>query len=1210
LTAQGNAIYYLNPAYGDGWLGLVPYDNYDFAGFILETQDGTKYYLNRDDLRSHSPGGDWLVETYGPPYLARIVQRSGDKITISPNLITHTYTNGATSQIVIQRNSDGLIASISDPNGLTSGVPSGPPAVQYQYDSQDNLISVLNLVNPSGGGAYVTNFFNYTNANFPHYVTGIVNADGTQVAKNFYDDTGKLIAVEDANGNLTQFIHNLTNDMDVIVDRRGYTNTYVYDLRGNIIDQTNQLGQVTTMAYDSNNNKTNNTSFLNGQVYATSSYVYDLNLNLMLVSTDPLGHTNSFTYDTNGDLLSSVDARGNPTSNTYDGNGNLIVTVDALMHGTTNFYSGSQMLGSVDAVGTTTTNYYDPSTGYLLATATLGAVSGAILSSNTFTYDANGNRLTSTVWRMSGGDWTPATTTYVYDGMNRVVQTIDPDDGTNIVVYNNIGKQQATIDPLGNTSSYAYDDQGRLIVTTYPDLTTGTSIFVTAFGYDGAGRLIWVSNALNQVTSYEYDTAGNEVAQIDALNRTNSFVYDGMGRRIAHTMPGGQTEGFVYDLAGNQIYRTNFNGAVIADQYDTLNRLTNRTSINGYQVTYSYSATGQRTNMTDASGTTSYNYDNRDRLISKTLDNPVNNYTILHYLYDANGNLTSLLSTYSVSGDYAFYGGVTNVYQYDALNRLTNVLAGGGKAASYSFDLAGNLRAMSYGNGVTNVCQYDPLNRLTNEVWKLNTGTLGTFYYQLGASGNRTNLNEMVAGFTRTNAWSYDSLYRLANETIRTNGGSSHLGYTYDAVGNRTARTVAGSNLSLTNQIFTFNTNDWLNTDQYDSDGNTTNASGNYYQYDAMDHLVAMGNQTNFVYDGDGNRVSKTVDGVTTYYLVDDRNPSGYPQVVEVWNDSDHSLKVYNYGLALISQQQVTNVCYYGFDGHGSVRFLTDTNGTVTDTYAYDAYGTLIASSGSTANSYLYCGQQLDPDLGLYYNRARYLNPNTGRFWTSDTFTGNNEDPLSLHKYLYTQDDPVDGSDPSGNFDVDIDLDIGGMLDSFSLGGLGPLAENLANSVAGKFVDVYVWDRQASSGSVGHVMSTEHNSTKVINNQFPFKKKTGGVEGTYRPGGGYNRTILYSDALKDEGRIPDHQYKVLVPDPSDFYNVAAQQRAATYWNWDPTTPNETQCSTAVFLSLRAGKVNFGSEAKYTSGLLWPNTFDGWMTEDSRNSAVTGITSVK
>jgi RHS repeat-associated protein len=94
---------------------------------------------------------------------------------------------------------------------------------------------------------------------------------------------------------------------------------------------------------------------------------------------------------------------------------------------------------------------------------------------------------------------------------------------------------------------------------------------------------------------------------------------------------------------------------------------------------------------------------------------------------------------------------------------------------------------------------------------------------------------------------------------------------------------------------------------------------------------------------------------------------------------------------------------------------LTDIGGNVVNIMVYDAYGNLIASNGVLQTGYLYSGQQFDYDLGLYYNRARLLNPNTGRFWTADTTDGNNEDPLSLHKYLYAGDDPVDRSDPSGH---------------------------------------------------------------------------------------------------------------------------------------------------------------------------------------------------
>ncbi|HKV81574.1 MAG TPA: RHS repeat-associated core domain-containing protein [Candidatus Sulfotelmatobacter sp.] len=75
----------------------------------------------------------------------------------------------------------------------------------------------------------------------------------------------------------------------------------------------------------------------------------------------------------------------------------------------------------------------------------------------------------------------------------------------------------------------------------------------------------------------------------------------------------------------------------------------------------------------------------------------------------------------------------------------------------------------------------------------------------------------------------------------------------------------------------------------------------------------------------------------------------------------------------------------------------------------------MINSTGSTPNNYLFAGEQYDPVLGLYYNRARYLSTASGRFWSMDTFEGRTHDPLSLHKYLYADANPVDRTDQNGH---------------------------------------------------------------------------------------------------------------------------------------------------------------------------------------------------
>jgi RHS repeat-associated protein len=122
----------------------------------------------------------------------------------------------------------------------------------------------------------------------------------------------------------------------------------------------------------------------------------------------------------------------------------------------------------------------------------------------------------------------------------------------------------------------------------------------------------------------------------------------------------------------------------------------------------------------------------------------------------------------------------------------------------------------------------------------------------------------------------------------------------------------------------------------------------------------------------------------------------------------------YVYGENLISRSTNGTPHYYLFDGMGSTRSLTDMTGTVTDTYSYDAYGNLLDKTGTTINPYLYRGEQFDEDLSSYYLRARYYQPGIGRFLTTDPVEGFPTEPLSQHRYVYGNCNPVNYIDPSG----------------------------------------------------------------------------------------------------------------------------------------------------------------------------------------------------
>jgi RHS repeat-associated protein len=176
------------------------------------------------------------------------------------------------------------------------------------------------------------------------------------------------------------------------------------------------------------------------------------------------------------------------------------------------------------------------------------------------------------------------------------------------------------------------------------------------------------------------------------------------------------------------------------------------------------------------------------------------------------------------------------------------------------------------------------------------------------------------------------------------------------------------------------------------------------------------------VYDGEDNRVSEN----GTQHLIDDQTPTGYAQVAEELVSGTVTAQ-FTYGVMRISQNRSGTVSYYGYDAGGSVRELVNSSGTVTDTYEYDAFGNTVSESGSTTNEFLYRGEQFDSSLQMYYLRARYYIPKTGRFLTADKYEGGpvgacdcanrNNDSLSIgvhHLFVYSSGDPSNLVDPSG----------------------------------------------------------------------------------------------------------------------------------------------------------------------------------------------------
>jgi RHS repeat-associated protein len=972
--------------------------------------------------------------------LVRTIDAFGQAIEYQHDLNTRqeVVVDRLGNQTIQEYDANGKVVRTTDPLG---GV------TNRTYDARGNELTVSNALGKTQTFTYDARNNKLTDTDpLGNRTTYTYNARNqlltatdalNRVTTNEYDASGNLTRTTDPVGNVTRSTYNARGLQTSITDALNNVTSFEYDAAGRLTEQTDALGNIATFTYDANGNRLAETKTRTvGSSVETlvTSYEYD-KAGRITKTTFPDGSSTQTTYDSVGRRIATIDRTGRQTSFAYDLMGRLIKTTfpDDTTAETT-YDAEGRRLSSTDRAGRVTRFVYDK----------LGRLIRTSYEDGTFTtseYDAIGQVKQVTDTRGNS-------TTYEYDDAGRQTKVTDALNQVTLFGYDKAGNRTSVRDANDHETTFEYDRNGRRTRIVHADLTTSETTYdamgrriseqdqagvLTRFEYDDLGRLIKVIDGLNQETSYTYDEGGNRTSQTDANGHVTQFEYDELGRRTKRSLPGGQVETFAYDAAGNLAERTDFNGKTTTYGYDESNRLTSKVpdaTLGQPAITYSYTATGRREQMVDASGTTTYTYDIRDRLVAKATPQGT-----LTYTYDAGGKVTSIRSSNA--------GGASVDYSYDELNRLSSVtdnrLASG--VTTYTYDPVGNLTSYEYPNAVTHDYTYNVVNRLTNVAVASAAGSLASYTYSLGQAGNRLSVAEQDG---RRVDYTYDNVYRLTGEAITGGLVVGAVGYHYDPVGNRLERTsTVGPVPPATSS---FDENDRLLADTYDNNGNTIESAGNLYSYDFENRLTGKNGGVTVVYDGDGNRVARTVGGVTTRYLVDDRNLTGFAQVLEEIVAGTVQ-RVYTYGLDLVSQSQAVGVSFYGYDGQGSVRFLTDPSGAITDTYTYDSFGNMLSSSGATPNNYLYAGEQFDPDLGAYYNRARYYDQSVGRFRTMDTFEGGDSDPLSLHKYLYAHDNPVNGSDPGGEM-----FSVGSMAISIAiyatLGAIAGIAVNGINNWA------------------------------------------------------------------------------------------------------------------------------------------------------------------
>jgi RHS repeat-associated protein len=1004
-----------------------------FPDHLLKTEIDSRgntststYYA---DGRLQTVTGPSVSDALGNPtqYLAQYAYN------VATNTTTTTNPDGGT--VVQVNNSFGKPLSITE-----SLTPTTTRLTSYVYNPDQTLYSETNPLGKVTTYTYDANDFQ----------TSVKDPLGN-TSSTAYNQFGQPITSKDAvynhlptdpSGNMTTIGYDAAFNLSVITDSVGQRLAIPqYDAQGNPLRVTDENGKNTTFTYDGHGNLSTKTDPLN----QVTTYTYDA-MDRVATKTDPAPqhYQTKYDYDDLGHLAKTTDIlSGIFTRSVYDFNGNktddfdqlnrdTVYTYDALNRRTkitypitpvatkqyTYDFRGNK-LTETDESGRVTKYQYDLAGQLTSITCALGTVDAATVS---YTYYADGRKKTFTDERNN-------VTTYNYDDAGRLTSILDAKNHTTSFGYDADNRRTSVTDANGHVTTSAYDPRGNLKIVTYPDNPQTTA----AYTYDGMGHKLTVKDQANLVTTnayfdngqlrsvtdalpthgvtqYTYDPNGNLQTILDAAGHQTTFGYDQFHRKTSRQLPLNMFEAYTYDAVGNLKTLKDFNLKTTTFDYDDRNRLLKKTpdsSLAQPSVAFTYFPTGTRASMVDASGTKTYTYDYRDRQKSKVTPQGT-----LTYTYDPHGDVATIASSNT--------NGASATYTYDALNLLASItdnrLVAQGAASgltTYGYDFASNLQSYTYPNGVVTTVTVDSLDRPT-VVNSTKVSALTNYTYTPGPAGNRLKVVELGG---RTVDYTYDNLYRLTSEAITADPGGRNgtVAYTsYDAVGNRKVMTstlsaVPGGNMS-------YDANDQVVGNAYDANGNTIN-DGTANTYDFENHMLTHG-AVSMVYDGDGNRVAEVAGGVTTKYLVDTVNPTGLSQVVDELV-SGAVTRTYAYGYQLISENQLISgswtPSFYGYDGHGNVRFLTNTAGVVTDRYDYDAFGMPVATSGTTANNFRYSGEWSDSSIGLYLLRDRYYSQAVGRFETQDPYEGDIQRPLTLHKYVYTANNPVNFVDPTGD---------------------------------------------------------------------------------------------------------------------------------------------------------------------------------------------------
>ncbi len=931
-------------------------------------------------------------------------------------------TTGGTSTTTTAYDPAGrVVSSILDPGGLAR-------TTTFAYDPAGNVVTRT----LSGAGRTEQVRFAYDDAGRTTSST-VENGAVDLVTTSAYDQVGNLVSSVDPRGNVAG------------ADPAAFTTTFSYDTAGR--RTSTALAPVPVEEGGGAPTTTRPTTNLGYNTYgdvrrrvdargATTTTTYDRLGRAVRIDhpsyTRPDGATlapsETFTYDRVGNLVSRLDRRGGRSDFDFDARNRPVRQRDPVLADGTRptrraeYDDAGHSTATVDPTGARTESTYDVLGRRRTRTAVVRQPSGpAARYVTTFDYDDRGNL---TYRRDPAG----AETTWVLDAAAEATATTDAAGKTSTTTYDVAGRTMRATDPLGRATESVYDLAGRL-ATRRALAPSGAVLATTAFGSDPAGNTTSTTDARGNTTTSAYDAAGRLTQVTQPATATTSVVvsagYDAEGNRTRTTDGDGhvtistytpwdlpesvvepataadaaaanRTWTSLYDGAGLAVEERQPGGVSVSRTFDAAGRTTAESGtgpgVAPATRSFAYDAAGHMTSASHPGGSLGLSYDDRGLLAAAT--GPAGDAS---FAYDAAGRMTQRTDaagtaafTWSARGELASATDplttTTRTYAFDDAGQLADVASSGGATRHYGYDDQGHLATATLTNATgaateSEAYAYDPAGNL---VTRTTTGTA-------------------AAGI---DAFSYDRAGRLVSWT---KPDATTVAYTWDGAGNRTSTGGVASTYDERNRLVAGpdGTRTWsprgtlatltapggaTTAYSFDALGRLAGAGGVSYAYDSLDR-VSTRNAQPFSYAG--TEADPVSDGSTTW----SRSPSG----------------------DLMAQRSGATSALVGRDRHGDVTHLYSADGTVLASQSYDPFGAVVATTGTLPITAGFQGDWTDPSTAQVWMGARWYDSAGAIFDSRDTVTGGLASPVSLNRYTYSFDSPLNYFDADGHWPSFVD---------------------------------------------------------------------------------------------------------------------------------------------------------------------------------------------